>query len=365
VRKHLGDDGFYDTLRVTSRYEAREYYDSLADTVLKFGGEENKVTYSYGGTYNGQTFNNETGYPNFTFDDETDLGELYNCTQKTWYSLTDQTKNPTTVTTFSNAKKVKDVTENIQNEYTYDAVFKDSLSEVKTTVSGNITYVCAEYNDWGGVWRQTKPLTEAIKNNAAQKEKYTTTYQYNAAYKKPETVSYYNDAGGEALTNTTVYDSLGRVVETISENGDKTGYFYENASRPGNLTKTVSYDVTGLQGTSPVNKVNTYTYDAYNAFVASASQNGARTRGYEYEYIWGKLKTETLPNGGYFGYIYDVSGRLTQKISPYYLDNGDYYRVVETYQYVLTELQYTKYYAFQAVVHSSYRQTMGSASALM
>ena len=79
MRKHLGSRGYYDTLRITKKYDMYAYADS--SNIVRFKGENDAVTYSYSGTYNGDSYDNETGYPLYTFDDETTLNEQWTQTR--------------------------------------------------------------------------------------------------------------------------------------------------------------------------------------------------------------------------------------------------------------------------------------------
>ena len=120
VRKHLGDDGYYDTLRIKKKYDMYSYVPE-GSTKSYYKGELGTVNYSYSGLYNGSSFNNETGYPSYTFDNETTLNEQWTVTK---------TGKTTDTITFSNCAIVQQTSSSngttVKSDYTNHSVFKNS-----------------------------------------------------------------------------------------------------------------------------------------------------------------------------------------------------------------------------------------------
>ncbi len=334
VRKHLGDDGYHDTLRIRKKYDRYGY--TPGDGYVYFKGEIGAVNYSYGGTYNGNTFDNETGYPSYTFDDETTLNEQW--------TVTKSGKAIDTIT-FSNFAVVCQTSTaagtTITSDYTNHPTFKNSPIEIKNTVTQNgeskITYALYSYNDWGGVATESKEVTENIKNDASLLEKYTTSYQYNTDYHFITQKSYYNDINSPQVHEINSFDSDGRLI--LSENAvkQKTYYYYDNITYPFLLTKTLQDDPMGLQNVLGGERVVTYTYDSYALyplFVTEAYDKGTSQTQYVYDYITGDVIVEALPDGSYTEYAYYSDGRIKMIISPYsqYI-NGKQFYTAEAHSY--------------------------------
>ena len=131
VRKNLGDNGYYDTLRVKKKYDKYLYVPEGASGGY-FKGEIGVVDYSYFGTYNGNTFNNETGYPNYSFDDKTALNEHWTVTK---------TGKATDTVTFSNCDVIKQTSSSggtpVVSDYTNHPDFKNLPTQIKNTVTQN------------------------------------------------------------------------------------------------------------------------------------------------------------------------------------------------------------------------------------
>ena len=334
VRKHLGEDGYYDTLRVKKKYDMYSYVPEGA-TTSSFKGELETVNYTYGGTYNGNTFNNETGYPNYTFDDETALNEKWTVTK---------TGKTTDSITFSNCAVVRQSRSSdgvaVTSDYTNHSIFKNSPVQIKNTVTedgvSKETYLLYSYNDWGGVSSETKEIDEEIKNNASLLEKYTTTYQYNDFHNITQK-SYYNNIDAPQVHEINTYDQKGRLTKSESSIGEKVNYYYENEVYDFLLTKTVQDDPMGLNNLSKEDRVITYTYDNYACFPVTVSEscgNTAASTSYEYDYISGDVLKETLPDGSYTKYTYYSDGKVKQIIYPLvqYV-NGQAFRNIETHTY--------------------------------
>ena len=96
--KHLGEEGFYETHRITNRHEQQETstgYDA---------NEINTQTYIYSGTYDGTDYDNETGYPGpYSLADDPEF--LFTSTMQ-------QTNGLKTEKTFKGKKEYKTVKHN-------------------------------------------------------------------------------------------------------------------------------------------------------------------------------------------------------------------------------------------------------------
>ncbi len=335
VRKHLSEDGYYDTLRIKKKYDMYAYVPE-GSTNISFKGELDAVNYSYEGTYNGNSFDNETGYPDYTFSDKTNLNEYWTVTKA---------GQRTDTVTFSNCAIVQqtssdgDVT--ITSDFTNHSVFKNSPVQIKNTVAqdgaSRQTYLLYSYNDWGGVETESKEVTESIKNDSELLEKYTTTYEYNPDYHFVTKKSYYNNIDSPQIHERNSYDANGRL--TVSENavGEKINYYYENDNYNFLLTKTVQDDPMGLYNLEEADRIVTYTYDDYALYPVTVSENyngSVASTLYTYDYISGDVLRETLPDNSYIKYTYYSDGKVKQAIHPYmcYAD-GRAFRTVENHTY--------------------------------
>lgn len=334
VRKHMGIEGYYDTLRVTKAYDMFGYVPQ-GSSIVSYQGELNSVSYSYSGEYNGNTFNNETGYPSFKFDEDTTLNELWTVTKTG--SLAD-------TVTFSNCTLVKQTSSSggttVTSEYTNHGTFKNSPVQIKNTITQNgaskNTYILFAYNDWGGVSSETKEVDESIKNNSTLLEKYTTTYQYNDFHYITQ-ICYYTSEDKPAVTETNTYDSLGRLSQSKNAVGDKISYFYENESFPYAVTKTVQDDPMGFGNVMGGDSIITYTYDTYGLYALSVSENyngNSAVTSYVYDYITGELLKQVNPIGGATTYTYYSDGKVKNVIKPASVDtSGRTFFPVEIHSY--------------------------------
>ncbi len=133
------------------------------------------------------------------------------------------------------------------------------------------------------------------------------------------------------------YDSFGRLIKYTNAMGEETEYFYENSIYPGNITKTTMADpsnthyVLGSQTAQTI-----YTYDQYNAFVASEArsyQGGTSITLYEYEYLFGNIEKQINPDNDWWAFEYDEKGRLLSEYSPIVQGDGYIFYFVTDYAY--------------------------------
>lgn len=335
VRKHLGDDGYYDSLRIKKKYDMYSYVPE-GETTSYFKGESDAVEYSYSGLYNGNSFNNETGYPSYKFDDETTLNEQWTVTK---------TGKTTDTITFSNCAIVQQTSSSggtmVKSDYTNHSVFKNSPTEIKNTTTQNgsskNTYILFSYNDWGGVSSETKEIDEEIKNNASLREKYTTTYQYNPDYHYITQKSYYNNIHSPQVYEINTYNSNGLLISGENAVKEKTYYYYENPTYPFLVTKTTIDDPMGFHNLTGGDRIVKYTYDSYGLYPLSISEaydGGISNTRYIYDYIMGNVLVEILPDNSYTEYTYYSDGRVKFIISPLtQYTNGRSFYTIERHNY--------------------------------
>lgn len=334
--KHLGDNGFYQTYRITSRQEQRELEDGTYDAAHP-GYEQN---YAYGGVYNSTHYDNETGFPgpSTLFENPAYLFTS-TMTQSNGLQVEQTFKGKyeyrTTRARFSDSSGDKTVA----TTETYDTHFPGQPTKIKreeqNSQGANILYTGYTYNDWGGLESETRPLTQAQWDDAAVKKWYTITYGYDSLYKFLASTRYYQSPG-KLLAEGTTYDSLGRITFTRNAKGESSEYFYEDALYPGNLTRTAVQ----LPGGKASAIIMDYDPD-YQAYPAAITTNYSEegipktaTTYKTYEFLRGNLLTASDALGHITSYEYDSLGRL-QKISyPAAADqNGDSYMVRENYIY--------------------------------
>ena len=335
VRKHLGEDGYYDTLRIKKKYDMYGYVPE-GSTKVSFKGELGVVNYSYEGDYNGNSFNNETGYPNYSFNDKTNLNEYWSVTK---------TGQRTETVTFSNCAVVQQTSSDgnvtVTSDFTNHSVFKNSPIEIKNTVEqagdSRQTYLLYSYNDWGGIETESREITESIKNDSQLLEKYTTTYEYTPNYHFITKKSYYNNIDSQQIHETNTYDEDGKLLESENAAGEKINYYYENDEYSFLLTKTVQNDPMGLHNLEESDRIVTYAYDDYALFPVTVSENyngSTASTLYKYDYISGNILEEKLPDNSLIRYIYYSDGRVKQVAYPYmYYTNGRAFYTIEAHTY--------------------------------
>ena len=329
VRKHLGDDGYYDTLRIKKKYDMYSYVPE-GDTKSYFKGELGVVNYSYSGSYNENGFDNETGYPSYNFDDETTLNELWTVTK---------TGKSTDTITFSNCVVVQQTSSSggitVTSDYTNHSTFKNSPVQIKNTTTQNgaskNTYMLFSYNDWGGVATETKEVDDAIKNNSSLLEKYTATYQYNDFHYVTQK-SYYNNLESSQVSEINTFDSNGLLTSSENAVKEKTYYHYENTSYPFLITKTTLDDPMRFHNLMGGDRIVTYTYDSYGLYPLTISEDyygGTANTSYVYDYITGDVLKETLPDDSYTQYTYYSDGKVNFVVSPFiqYVDGRLLYTI--------------------------------------
>ena len=334
VRKHLGEYGYYDTLRVKKKYEMCKFADNSDETY--FDGEFNSVIYTYNGTYNSGTYDNETGYPEYFFDDKSNLNEKW--------IVTKLGKN-TETTILSNCELVSASQTygdtSITSEYTHHSIYKGMPIQIKKNVSTpsgqRESYTFYSYNDKGLVQSESREVDADIVSDSSLLEKYTTYYEYNDSYNDLTKRSYYNDINQPQVNETFVYDTSGRMTQYTNESGDTTYYYYESIGYPGIVTKEIQDDPMNFHNVIGGNKETAYTYDTYGLYVLEIAKKydmDISRETYSYDYLTGDVLRYTLPDGSFYNYTYYSDGRLNSVIKPYTLtlDNRRMY-VCEQHNY--------------------------------
>ncbi|MDF9409599.1 hypothetical protein L7E55_14770 [Pelotomaculum isophthalicicum JI] len=343
--KWLGDYGFYETHRISNRFE-KNYYDSDY-YYIGYQGNYYHRSYSYSGNYNGTVYDNETGYPNNLFKNP-----------NYYFTSTMQQDNGLTIKetykgneTYKGQLKYKEEKYNNSSgdkEFTYcdeyDPNFLDNVTKIRieqynANNNVNILYQGYTYNDWGGMASETTLLTSEQWSDATVKSQHTTSYTYDPTYKFLTSKSYYLKPG-LMLTESINYDTLGRIISTTDTKGETTDYQYGDTNHPGNFTRVnvrysdgrnsaTDYNYSGAYFAFPTTVTNYYTEEGVQK--TSTTQKS-------YEFIWGNVASETDALGNVSSYSYDTQGRIKKITHPastgqsgnYVVeDNFDYARYVE------------------------------------
>lgn len=332
--KHMGENGYYETHRITNRYD--QYARYINDTWV-YEGNDYQKNYTYNGVYNGTNYDNEIGFPgafslaedpNYVFtttmQQNNGLIEKYTYHGKRQYQEEKWTSGGTEkkITTFQS----------------YDSTFLESPTEAKVeqvSPGGTKTLLIGyTYNDWGGIASETDPLTQEQWNNTTLKNQHTTSYTYDNTYKLPASTNYFQNPDRQ-LTETISYDSLGRAVSTTNAKGEIAEYQYEDTQHPGNITKEtihnengndtiIDYDYSGAQYAFPTTITTHYT---------DVGEEKSSIEQRSYELLWGNITSSTDPMGNIANFDYDGQGRLIQVTYPQVAGKDGNYVVKENYEY--------------------------------
>lgn len=327
--KHLGENGFYETHRVASRYE--QYENNIG-----YEGQEYKQNYSYSGSYSGNSYDNETGYPGpYSLADNP--GFIFTTTMQ-------QLNGLSVVQSFKGGIEYKKEKSNssgeeeiITNEI-FDSTFHKLPTKVKieqiSSGGTNTLYRGYSYNDWGGMASETRALTQVQWDDAGIKSKHTINYTYDSLFKFLTSKTYWQSSDIQ-LTESSVYDSLGRLTSTTNAKSETTLYSYEDSSYPGNLT-TQTINLSG-------GKISQKTFDysgAYNAFPTMITDYYTENEVQEtsstyhtYEYIWGNILTTTDDLNNTTTYAYDSQGRPEKITYPSTVVEGGEIEVEDNFEY--------------------------------
>lgn len=332
VAKHLGEDGFYETSRITKRYEQQR-------TSTGYTGSNYEQNYTYSGSYNGTTYDNETGYngpytlsenPDFLF--ASTMQQPNGLKVETIYKGKYEYKTAKYKTSESGSEIITKTNE------TYDINFPDLPTKVKieeqNSSGTNTLYVGYTYNSWGGLASETKPLTQAQWDNATYKEQQTIYYEYESTYKFLTSKEYYQNANTQ-LTDSITYDSLGRISSKQNAEGEITTFYYEDTNHTGNLTK-INIALSGGK-----NSTTNYAYDSsYSAYVTDTTDHYTENETSKtavthktFEFLRGNILTATDARNNTVTYAYDSQGRPSRITYPSSTDTTGTYTVEENYNY--------------------------------
>lgn len=130
---------------------------------------------------------------------------------------------------------------------------------------------------------------------------------------------------------------MGRLISSANEKGEITTFYYQDASHPGNLTKT-SIGLTGGQ-----NSITEYEYnDPYNTYAYPTTvtqhytEDGTTTSSTvvkQYEYLFGNIINQQDGEGNQTSYQYDAIGRLIKMTYPFSTDQNGQYTIEDNYVY--------------------------------
>ena len=161
--------------------------------------------------------------------------------------------------------------------------------------------------------------SEVIKEGTKVLSNKTYTYENNSTgLKTTEKIN--GDSSSAAITNVTQADVLGRNT-MVTDCGDTTYYTYDKI---GNITKTQNYIAN--TGTGTVYLTMEYTYDSMGNVLSTTriddndTANAKRT--YASYDMLGRMITSTDGKGNTTEYTYNSIGLLTNKKSPFSLDNN-------------------------------------------
>jgi len=332
VTRNLGEKGFSNEYRVSTRYDQEAY--SLADSSLR-KGNINRINYSYHKDY--------TGYPEYI--SSVTMPEQYLFSSE--YSTTDgiKVKNE-----FNGKKKLKtQSTINSDNEkkvieyVKYHDTFKGKSTEVKVSEYDKNgqpykqRFVKRTYNEWGGLASETRPLPLEQINNQDLIRKHTMEYEYESAYKFLKSRRWYQNEANQ-LTETYEYNN-GRISAHINEMGERTNFQYE-LNADGKVTKLITSLLLPDGRESKNEKIfSQETNFAYPSIVKGyySDQDGKITETvntYTYNMLLGLISTDTNSSGNFVEYEYDKLGRVLCITQPQYSDlDGNKYQFAKHFRY--------------------------------
>ena len=169
VIHNLGPDGACEVYRVMSRYDQERRYDPNT-AQLSVTGDINHIDYQY--------VNDYTGYPDYSMEDSMPESYIFSSEAtvpatglKTETVFNGKKQQIRTETTASNGEK------KIISNLTFNPNFKfkptrTEIAEYSSAGTSNKLYIDQEYNEWGGLSSETKPLTMEQLNNPSVKALY-------------------------------------------------------------------------------------------------------------------------------------------------------------------------------------------------
>ncbi|WP_379138279.1 RHS repeat-associated core domain-containing protein [Paenibacillus sp. sgz500958] len=357
---NLGDAGFTEEFRVKSRKDTLFKYNAGSGNFSTSSTDPgyNQINYTYTGNYTGYTAN--YGVPSaYTYSSTSTIQSTSAMNGLSTTSLFNQDgQNLSTTTRAANGERT------VVTNQSFDPTYKSKPTQIQTSdyssdsdSSPNQLYSQLSYTDWGGIISETKPLTQVQFNDAATKEKYTSSYTYDPTYYFLKTKSSYQN-NNTLLTEKYDYYANGRLKSYTNPKNEVTSYFYtaidgstvtSNFSNPdinvvGKLMSIREIKNLG-NGKQAITTTNlnedtnyVYPYEVISTFTTkdSTGQNITETikKTMTYDLATGLIKTESDGNGNVTSYSYDALGRITNVTYPNFKNlNNVTYSVSDEYTY--------------------------------
>ncbi|SDW76863.1 RHS repeat-associated core domain-containing protein [Paenibacillus sp. CF384] len=354
VTRNFGPGGFTEEYRVIKRY------DQLMKGSFSATGDYNHTNITYTGDY--------TGYPAYYDTNNLPAGYTYSNFSKV--QSTTPTNGLETITNFnglgqivSTETKAANGERQVDSVLTYHSTFTSlpTLTQHSeygagdTDSTANKLLVEKTYSDWGGLSSETKPLTQAQRNDANVKKLYTTTYVYEPTYNFVKTKTWYQNPT-TMLTETSDYYSSGRLKSFTNAKNEVTNYCYDGVDGISNCTNAataVNGNISKVRviknlgnGKTSTNEVlygsvSNFAYpiqsDSYfttkgSTGTSTVTQDARKT--FVYDVGTGLLKEESDGLGNKTSYTYDSLKRVTRISYPTFTNlNNEKYDVFDELSY--------------------------------
>jgi len=362
-QSNLGDSGFTDEYRVTSRKDTLFKYDAASGQygTSAIAQGYNQMNYSYTGSYTGYTgtYGAPGNYNYSTSSIVQSSSAMGGLTTTTQFNQDGQILSETTRASNGERKVV--------TNQSFDTTYKTKpvqtmLSEYGSDSdnSPNQLYTEMKYTDWGGILNETKPLTWNQFNDSSIKTKYTTSYTYDPTYYFIKTKSWYqNQSDTSPLIEQYGYFADGRLKSLTNAKQETTTYCYTAVDTSNKTTSNCTNSdaiVTGKISTvketknlgngQQQNTVTNYlasTNYAYPEQIVSTfmTKNNAGqdyteslTINMTYDLGTGWLRTKKDGNGNVTSYVYDSLGRIKRTTYPSFTNSNNVkYDVSDEYVY--------------------------------
>lgn len=301
--KKLGDSGYYETQRISNRYDS---YSKLGTNgIWMWYGQLNKINYTYTGNLDENLKTNVTTDNGFSTEYQFDDSK---------YSY---------IITSGDGKTV-------DTRYTNDLIIKDKPKEIYTEITqlGEPTietYKYFEYDLYGSVISETLPMTPAEKVNKAKFKKI-----YNYSYtpfgifieRFIDSTTWYNDKAKPAVTNSMQYDASGRLSKFTDTKGQEQVYTYEYG--PDDLytwlpTHVKQFDINNTHNLLNYNSIVNYSKwnnGIYPGIIMEDSEDESCYKSYVYSFLYDVLTDAGNENNEFMYYNYDNFGRVVNTYSP-------------------------------------------------
>jgi YD repeat-containing protein len=357
VSRNLGTEGLGEEFRMVSRQDQLLTY---SDGSFQQVGDYNRLNYTYVHDY--------SGYPDYPSAEYMPATYTYASTAKVGGSSA--TNGLSTTTTFSNVgNTVKSETQTTTGErkvttnLTFDSLYTSMPTKIQVSEYGagdtdstaNTLYVGREYTDWGGIARETQPLTQAQYDDAVTRQKFTMQYTYEPVYHFLQGKSWYQNSS-TPLSESYQYYADGRLKSYTNPSGETIAYCYEAVDADNNVTSNCSNPDAALSGkvqksvqkkslSSGKQSVTETIYGSETGYAYPAKtqtyvtvENGEPAvtvyKQMEYELGTGRLRKVTDKQGHATSYLYDLLGRVTSIQYPKFKNLGnEEYTTIEEFSY--------------------------------